>query len=200
VDGKGLRYSGAMRGLAELPDLAARLVSILDERRVPYMIVGSIASSYHGEQRKARGVDFVIDPSTSRLRALVRSLASVGFSVDAKAASQALALRTQFNVVDASGRGKADFIIRKERPFSREEFARKQLAELPPVTAMVATAEDTIIAKLESARRGEAERHLRDAASVLTASGDRLDFAYVERWINELGLQDLWASVGKEQA
>jgi hypothetical protein len=65
---------------------------------------------------------------------------------------------------------------------------------------MVATAEDTIIAKLESARTGEAERHLRDAASILTASGDRLDFAYIERWINELGLQALWASVGKEQA
>jgi 4-hydroxyphenylpyruvate dioxygenase-like putative hemolysin len=199
VDGKGLRYSGAMRGLAELPDLAARLVTILDERRVPYMIVGSTASSYYGEPRKPRGVDFVIDPSTSRLRALVRSLASAGFSVDAKAASQALALRTQFDVVDSTG-GKADLIIRKERPFSREEFARKQPAELPTVTAMVATAEDTIIAKLESARTGEAERHLRDAASILTASGDRLDFAYIERWINELGLQDLWASVGKEQA
>jgi 4-hydroxyphenylpyruvate dioxygenase-like putative hemolysin len=188
-----------MRGLAELPDLAARLVTILDERRVPYMIVGSMASSYHGEPRKARGVDFVIDPSTSRLRALVRSLTSAGFSVDAKAASQALALRTQFDVIDSSGR-KADLIIRKERPFSREEFARKQPAQLPTVTAKVATAEDTIIAKLESARTGKAERHLRDAASVLTASGARLDIAYIERWINELGLQDLWASVGKEQA
>jgi hypothetical protein len=182
-----------------LSDLTARLVSLLDEFSVPYMIVGSIASSYHGEPRMTPDVDVVIDPPPDSLSGLVPSLVSAGFYVDADAAAEALAHRTQFNVIDPSTGWKADLLIRKDRPFSREEFARKQEVELPTGSAFLATAEDTIIAKLEWAREGESEQQLRDAASILAVSGDRLDFAYLERWVDELGLKELWASIRKDE-
>jgi hypothetical protein len=60
------------------------------------------------------------------------------------------------------------------------------------VEVFVATAEDTIVAKLEWARAGESERQLRDVVGILETSGERLDRGYLERWIEELGLRSLW--------
>lgn len=83
-------------------------------------------------------------------------------------------------------------ILRKERPCSRSEFERRERAEIADVSLFVATAEDTIVAKLEWARAGESERQLRDVAGSVAASGGRLDRNSLERWIAELGLTPLW--------
>jgi hypothetical protein len=82
---------------------------------------------------------------------------------------------------------KADLILRKERPFSRSEFERRQPAQIAGVAVFVATAEDTIVAKLEWARAGES-----DVAGILEVSGERLDRSYIARWVAELSLQPLW--------
>ena len=42
--------------------LLAATVAQLERARVPYMITGSVASSYHGEPRATRDLDIVIDP------------------------------------------------------------------------------------------------------------------------------------------
>jgi hypothetical protein len=175
-----------------LEDLVARLVTDLEAAGIPYMIVGSLASSYHGEPRMTRDVDAVIEPSPEALGLLVGRLGDDGLYVDADAARQALAERSQFNVIDSATGWKLDLIIRKDRPFSREEFARRQPAELSTGPLHVATAEDTILAKLEWAASGQSERQLADAAGVVAVSGDRLDLEYLDRWAAELGVQQLW--------
>lgn len=62
----------------------------------------------------------------------------------------------------------------------------------------MATAEDTIVAKLEWARAGESERQLRDVVGMLQLSGESLDRAYVQRWVVELGLDELWEKVSRD--
>ena len=59
----------------------------------------------------------------------------------------------------------------------------------------VATAEDTIIAKLDWARAGESERQLRDVLGVLEVHAGELDLSYIERWVRDLDLVDLWERV-----
>lgn len=43
--------------------------------------------------------------------------------------------------------------------------------------------------------RGESERPLQDVAGILEVAAGRLDRAYLERWIVELGLLELWRRV-----
>ncbi|MGI9590618.1 MAG: hypothetical protein ACR2P8_04560, partial [Myxococcota bacterium] len=81
---------------------------------------------------------------------------------------------------------------RKERPFSVSEFERRLNVAIGQVEVCVATAEDTIIAKLEWALAGESERQLRDVVGILEQSGEGLDRSYIDRWISELGLRELW--------
>ena len=83
-------------------------------------------------------------------------------------------------------------MIRKDRPFSVQEFSRRIPVTLLGCELFVATAEDTIVAKLDWARGSLSERQLRDVASILAVSEAQLDHEYIEHWIAELGLLEVW--------
>jgi hypothetical protein len=119
------------------------------------------------------------------------------FYASPEAASDTLERRGQFNVVDLESGWKLDLIIRKDRPFSRAEFERRRPATILGVPVFVATAEDTILAKLDWTRLGEPERQLRDAAGILAMTGDALDRSYIERWAAVLGLDGEWRRAGE---
>ncbi|MEX0630706.1 MAG: hypothetical protein WD508_08695 [Chloroflexota bacterium] len=175
--------------------MLALVVQHLDRAGIPYMVVGSAASSLHGEPRTTRDVDLVIDPSRKALTDLVSRLIAADFYLDADVAAQALRERGQFNAVERGTGWKADFIIRDRRPHSVAAFGRRQTAEVQGRQVSFASAEDTVVSKLEWARAGESERQLRDIQSILAVSGDRLDLAYIERWVAALDLQDQWSMV-----
>jgi hypothetical protein len=179
-------------------DLIAAVLGRLDRAGIPFMITGSIASSFHGEPRATRDLDIVIDPSPDALDWFVDDLVAAGFYVDPGVARDAFARRTQFNAIgpDAS---KVDFIIRKDRPFSVEEFGRRERVDLLGTSGFITSAEDLVIAKLEWAAATDSDRQRRDVIGIL-AVADEIDLAYVERWAAALGLQATWASVKEEAA
>ena len=57
----------------------------------------------------------------------------------------------------------------------------------------IASAEDTILSKLEWYRRGgeTSERQWEDVIGVMKVQGEQLDEAYLDRWAAELGVSDL---------
>jgi hypothetical protein len=181
------------------PEEAAlqHVIVTLDRHDVPYMVTGSIATSYHGHPRATHEADIVIDPTEPQLEAIVRDLDAAGFYVDHDAAMTALQQRRQFNVIETTHACKLDLIIRKDRPFSVEEFHRRRPADLSlgqPVSMV--TPEDAILSKLEWARRTDSERQLRDAAGVLDVHPG-LDRAYIDRWADELRVRDLWVKLSQ---
>lgn len=172
------------------------VVKILEALAIPYMVTGSLASSHHGRPRSTEDADIVIAPTSETLDRLVASLANAGFYVDADRARDALRDRRQFNAIDTQSAFKVDLIIRKDRPFSQSELDRRQQRELVPgLTVSLATAEDTIVAKLEWARKaGESEKQLKDVSGILNVGRD-LDREYIAHWARELGVLDLWERV-----
>jgi hypothetical protein len=177
-----------------LAGLLAEAIRLLERSAVPYMITGSIASTYHGEPRSTLDIDIVIDPDAVALERLVDELAAADFYVDRDSARVALRERTQFNAIGAEA-AKVDFIIRKERPFSVEEFGRRRKVELPGRSGFMATVEDVILAKLEWAVATDSDRQLRDVAGMRAVAGDALDQAYLARWIAALDLTEAWMRV-----
>lgn len=180
-------------GTAELEDLLPRVVAALDEARVPYMIAGSVASNVHGEPRPRSDLDIVIDPDERSIDALADALPRSAYHGSKEAAREALHARSSFTVVDFATATRIDFIVKKDRPFSRLEMERRVRAELHGCSIYVVSAEDTIIAELEwSKQQGGSRTQLRNAASILARHGDTLDRAYLARWIDELGLTAEW--------
>jgi hypothetical protein len=173
-------------------DFLARLVALLEAAAIRHMVAGSFASTFHGVARSTQDIDLVIDPTRDALDVLLASLDPDRYYADADTARDALRRRSQFNVIDMATAWKADLIIRKARPFSVEEFARRQPVELMGVRTYVATAEDSIIAKLEWAKQGDSSRQLRDVAGIVATRANTLDLAYIERWVKELAVEAEW--------
>jgi hypothetical protein len=181
--------------MSELAGLLVRVTAAMSGAGVPFMIAGSFASSAHGLPRTTQDLDIVIDPTQDALDALVHALPPEHYYVDVDSARDALERRTMFNVIDQATGWKIDFIIRKNRVFSREEFARRIAMPLLGVPVFIASPEDTIVAKLEwSSQSGGSQRQRRDIAGILATIGAGLDRAYVERWVRDLGLDEEWAA------
>jgi hypothetical protein len=156
------------------------------------MLTGSFASSLHGAPRVTHDVDLVIAPTVGTLEALLKQFPQDEYYVSRDAALQAYGSEGMFNVVDFATAWRIDFILRKSRPFSVEEFARRREEDLDGVRVHVATPEDVVVAKLEWAKFGESERQLHDVASILGTRQGELDLVYVERWVHALGLAREW--------
>jgi hypothetical protein len=172
------------------PDLLRRVVTALDEAGVPYMLVGSFASMSHGAPRATQDIDIVIDPTPESLDRFLAGQESGGLYVS-PSAREALANRDQFNLIESTTAWKVDLIVRKDRPFSLTEFARRTPVRVFGVDLYLATAEDTVLSKLEWAAMGQSDRQIADAATVLEVRGDELDHEYLERWAAELGVTEL---------
>jgi hypothetical protein len=157
------------------------------------MVAGPFASTAHGLPRTTQDLDVIIDPpDESALEALVAALLADQFYVDPDVAREAMQRRSMFDAIDRSA-WKIDFILRIARPFSIEELARRTAVQILGVPVFIASAEDTIIAKLEwSKLSGDSERQHRDVAGVLATMKDELDRDYIERWVRELGLEPEW--------
>ena len=176
-------------------DPLAIIVWELDRFEISYMLAGSFASTYHGAPRTTHDIDVVIAPSREKLDQLVSGLHPDRFYVSKAAADEAWRRRGMFNVVLFESGWKVDLILCKDRAFSRAELARRQRVDLGGLEVWMATAEDTVIAKLEWARAGASERQIRDVIGILETSGEHLDREYIESWVEELGLVDLWRRV-----
>jgi len=156
------------------------------------MLTGSFASAFHGAPRTTQDVDIVIAPTLGSLQKLVKQLPEEEYYVSRDAALQAYGAESLFNVIDLNSGWKIDFIIRKSRPFSLEEFERRREADMLGTRLYIASAEDVILSKLEWAKMSSSERQVNDVAGIVRTQGDALDLEYVERWVAALGLESQW--------
>lgn len=166
-----------------------QLAQLLEMAGVPFMVAGSHASSYYGQPRSTNDVDLVIDPTAEQLD---RFLGLLGdrYYVSPEAARDALRRRSMFNLIDFAAGWKADLIVRQERPFSIEEFRRRQIGTLYGRPLPIASPEDLILSKLEWDRLTPSERQVQDALQVAVVQGLRLDRAYLRQWAPLLGVAD----------
>jgi hypothetical protein len=169
-----------------------QVIEILDEAGVPYMLTGSLASAYYAIPRATQDLDVVIATEEAGVEEVVRGLQKADWYVDGHAALEAYRTRGQFNAIDPSSGWKADFIIRKDRPYSLTEFGRRVRVSLLDLEVSIASLEDLLIAKLEWSRLGDSALQRQDVLQLLERAWERLDRDYVEEWVAELGLTSEW--------
>lgn len=169
-----------------------QVIEMLDEAGVPYMLTGSLASAYYAIPRATQDLDVVIATDEARVEEIVQRLSRLGWYVDRDAAKEAYRTRGQFNAIDPSSGWKVDFIVRKDRPYSRIEFDRRVQVSLLDLEVSITSLEDILIAKLEWSRLGDSVLQRHDVLQLLERAWERLDRDYVEKWVAELGLSSEW--------
>ena len=168
------------------------VLDALEQAGIPYMLVGSFASNLYGVPRATQDADVVISPDPTRLQIFLSTLAREGFYAPSESSvQQALAHERPFNVIHINSGFKVDLIPKRARPFSQQEFQRRVRIYFLGKPRPFATPEDTILTKLEWAKRGESGRQLEDAAAIVEVVGEKLDWGYLRRWAAALGVQGL---------
>ncbi len=176
-----------------ISEVLQSIAAALDQHGIAYMLTGSFASAYHGTPRATQDIDIVVEATAAQLRGFVAGLPADQYYSDLEAALQAHRTESMFNVIDLSTGWKIDFILRKSRPFSREEFRRRVRVNLQGVPLFVASAEDIVVAKLEWSKLAQSQRQIDDVAAILRIRGEKLDRPYIETWARELHLEDEWS-------
>jgi len=186
----------------ELIAVTLLVIDALDALGVPYLIGGSLASAVHGVLRATLDTDLVADLRLEHAEPLARALGGT-FYVDAESIREAVLHQRSFNVIHLETMFKVDVFVVKKRPFHHSQMERRMaqvIATDPDRTAYVATAEDTILAKLEWYRMGGdvSEQQWRDVLGVMKVQADRLDLAYLRQWAAQLNISDLLERAIKE--
>lgn len=171
------------------------VASLLEQQGIEYVLVGSLASSIHGMYRSTADIDIVADVQANQVIPLLTALQE-NFYVDENALREAIDRRRSFNAIHFDSVFKVDIFIPKSDAFSRKQIERRERRKLAPdVDQMVyvATAEDTILAKLRWYVSGGRVSNAQwtDVLGIIGGSSAILDLDYLREWAEKLGLTEL---------
>jgi hypothetical protein len=172
-----------------------KVVKVLDQLSVPYVIGGSLASIVYGMPRTTLDADFVVDLKTEQIDPFVAELEQE-FYVEPESIKQAISRRSSFKLIHQATMFKVDIFIPKPRAFDHAQLAhrvKKTICTDPEHYAFILSAEDIILAKLEWYQMGGrvSERQWRDVLEVLKTQSEQLDFTYMSKMAASLHVEDL---------
>jgi len=174
----------------------------LEALEISYFVGGSLAAIVHGEYRATRDVDIVADVRGEHVAALIRAWADA-FYVQTEDLWEAIRSavryrndarrRATFNLIHFDTGFKVDIFVYTGQATQLARREAEVVATEPERTVYIASAEDTVLAKLEWYRLGGdvSDQQWRDIAAVLKVQATALDRDYLSRWAHLLGIADL---------
>jgi hypothetical protein len=189
---------------AELHDYAAfvkLVIAALEAAGVEYLIGGAVAVWAWGEPRATQDLDVVVDIPLEAIGRLSGELEKRGMLVPADVIMDIILEDRSdlpINAIHAQSGYKAElFPIRPNDELRRSALSRRKLIDLGPRLGKIYlhAPEDLILYKLWYYGLNRQTKHLRDITSIVLASGDELDTAYIEGWAERKGINTLWQEI-----
>lgn len=174
------------------------LTTVLKKCEIPFYVVGSFASSVQGEMRATNDLDIVVNfEDQSKLRLFIEKSTN-DFIIDDVALLKAYAEQRSYNIFHETTCLKVglfmNFGIREQ-----EEYIRASSITLPGTgsTIKIASAEDTIVAKLLWYEKSgkSLNTQVRDIQGIVAIQGDRLDRDYLLKRAEKFGVMELFRSL-----
>jgi hypothetical protein len=109
--------------------------------------------------------------------------------VEAMVAEMARGQPGHFNIIHLDTGFKADMYLTGQDELNAWAFRGKRRIEFEGESVNLAPPEYVIVRKLEYSREGRSEKHLRDIRAMLAVSGDQMDRAALNDWIQRRGLE-----------
>jgi len=172
--------------------------SRLNKLGVLYMVSGSVAVSVYGEPRFTHDVDVIVVLDRKQIARLSEVFPPAEFYCPPAEVITVEAGRPQrghFNIIHHETGFKADFYLTGRDPLHAWGLEKARNVDVEGQRLVLAPPEYVIVRKLEYFREGRSEKHLRDVRSILAATPELNRNADLERWLAQLGLQDVWREV-----
>lgn len=176
-------------------EVTLMVTGVLEKLGVPYLIGGSLASTLYGMVRTTQDSDIITGMRPENIQPFIAALQDE-FFIDEEIIAESIELNSSFNIIHRETMFKVDVFIPRPRPFQQSQLARAQrqtFALETEMSANFASAEDTILSKLEWYRLGGevSEHQWRDILGVLKTRAGELDLDYLRSWAIELKVSDL---------
>jgi len=176
-------------------EVTLKVTGVLEALGIPYLIGGSLASTLYGMVRTTQDSDIIADMRSEHIQRFIAGLQNE-FFIDEEMVADAVQRNSSFNIIHRDSMFKVDVFIPSPRPFQKSQIARAQRQTFdlePEISANFASAEDTILSKLEWYRLGNevSDRQWRDILGVLKTREGELDLDYLRKWASELKVTDL---------
>lgn len=166
---------------------------------VPWMAVGSIASSAYGERRSTLDVDVVAIVGKQHADRFATVFPETDFycpSADVIEIEVGRPEQGYFNLIHHHSIYKADIYIATANEFQRWAFNNRRALQTGGQRVWLAPPEYVIVHKLEFFREGGSEKHLRDIRGMLAVTD--VDEPVLEKEIAARGLDEAWRAVQKQ--
>lgn len=160
---------------------------------VPWMAVGSIASSAYGERRTTLDLDVVAVVGQHQAARFADVFPETDFycpQVDVINAEAARSGHGHFNLIHHHSVYKADVYLTAGTDFERWAFANRRVVKAGETPVWLAPPEYVIVHKLEFFREGGSDKHLRDIRGMLAVTD--VDLQFLEKEIASRGLMREW--------
>lgn len=132
--------------MSEESEVLKEVCGRLEDAKISYMIIGSVAANFYAVPRMTRDIDIVVEIEKEDAGRVVK-LFKHHFYIDQDSMSEAIDHRGIFNILHNKYVIKVDFIVRKQTAYRKLEFQRKKLAEFEGRKIWITSPEDLILSK-----------------------------------------------------
>ncbi len=165
-------------------ETTARVLDVLNELEIRYVLVGAFAVNYYGLVRSTQDADFVAVFHHGQVTAALEKLGT-DFRLDPQVSSESVTGTTRY-IMQYLGSPEAptrmEFFRLSKDEFDQQRFARRRQVKVLGRRAYLLTAEDVVVTKLRWYRALQRAKDKDDARGVIAVQGDNLDWDYIRRW------------------
>ncbi|MCO6043816.1 hypothetical protein NG895_07840 [Aeoliella sp. ICT_H6.2] len=166
--------------------IVKRVLASLNEHGHAFMLVGSYATNLYCVPRGTQDIDLVVE---SKFISAAQEIASEhpDIHLDRQLGFESVTATKRVLLTADDTDFKVEVFELSNDPHDQSRFQRRLAVELYDEKAWVATAEDTIVTKLNWAAKTGRGKDRDDAQNVMAAQHETLDWPYIEHWCGEHG-------------
>jgi hypothetical protein len=172
------------------PEATLTVIDALEDLGIPYMLVGSLSSSFYGIPRSTRDADFVVQFGHRSISEVVDRLGAA-FRLDPQMSFETFTMTSRHVIKTTDTAFRIELFHLSDDAYDQERFQRRRRVPYAGREVSLPTAEDVIVNKLRWAIQGRREKDQEDVRDVIAVQRNALDWSYVERWTDTHGSRQL---------
>lgn len=160
--------------------LLHKIAQTLDEKNIPYMIIGGQAVLLYGSPRLTRDIDITLGVDTDKFFLVNRICKELGLNILPENPEDFVKETKVLPADEPESRMRVDFIF-SFTPYETQAMQRIQKVLINDYLVKFASCEDLIIHKMIAARAIDIE----DVKNILIKNKNSIDIEYIKRWLIE---------------
>ena len=176
-----------------------QVLDVLESLQIPYMIVGSLASTQYGISRSTKDADIVVELGSRPIQTITRQL-SGEFQLNPQIMFETVTGTTRHLVNIPEIPFVIEFFRLSSEDYDQKRFARRRRMPINQFgrEAWLLTPEDVIVTKLRWAQRAARGKDADDVRDVITVQEEFLDWDYIHGWCEQHGTRELLQEIREQ--